>query len=302
MDYEHVFDEMEVLTQPFALCELHGNCTLGLKGQAGATLHYILAGRGEISLRGQPSMALERGTIVLIPSFQAHTLRSYGDPGQPLPTCHPTELRLASHLVKSEQPSTGGVLMAICSHINISIRGTNGLVNLIRQPIVAQIAEDSLLENAVHQILQELSAPTLGGRSMVRALLLQCSIQLLRNRLLANDRGLVWMAALRDEKLWGTLRYMLEKPGDAHTVESLADIAAMSRSSYAARFSAAYGHGPMALLRELRMQLASNLLCQSDLPVKRIARLSGFHSRSAFTRTFTKTLGQSPQAFRSALK
>ena len=64
---------------------------------------------------------------------------------------------------------------------------------------------------------------------------------------------------------------MLDRPSHPHTVESLAQAAGMSRSSFAERFSDAYGSGPMKLLRDLRMHLAASLLTESDLPAKRIA-------------------------------
>ena len=89
-----------------------------------------------------------------------------------------------------------------------------------------------------------------------------------------------------------------KRPVSPHTVESLADAAAMSRSTFASRFSKAYGNGPMELLRELRMHLAASLLTGSHLPVKRVAELAGFKSRSAFTRTFIGVTGLSPQDFR----
>ena len=132
---------------------------------------------------------------------------------------------------------------------------------------------------------------------MIRALLLECMIQLLRKRLLARDPALNWMAALIDQGLWNALRLMLDKPGDPHNVDSLAAAAGMSRSSFAERFSDAYGSGPMKLLRDLRMRLAGSLLEQSELPVKRIAELVGFQSRSAFTRTFDSVTGKSPREF-----
>jgi AraC-like DNA-binding protein len=58
----------------------------------------------------------------------------------------------------------------------------------------------------------------------------------------------------------------------------------------------------MTLLRDLRMHLAASLLTQSDLPVKRIAELAGFQSRSAFTRTFESATGLSPRSFRAEAK
>jgi AraC-like DNA-binding protein len=302
MSFEHVFNELEIDAEPFALCELQGRCELGLGRRSGATLHYILAGRGEILVHGRPPIGVERGTLVLVPSLHSHTLRSFGDPGHPIPDCHPAELDLVRHLQSSEQADTSGKLLAICSDVKVGLRGVGGLVDLVREPIVEQVASDSPMSAPVDRLLQELSAPTLGSRAMIRALLLQCIIQLLRTRLQARDPALNWMAALIDERLWSALRLMLDRPSHPHSLESLADVAGMSRSSFAARFSEAYGSGPMKLLRDLRMHLAASLLTQSELPVKRIAELAGFHSRSAFTRTFESTTGMSPRSFRAGAR
>ena len=299
MSLEHIFDEIEVTADPFALCELQGRCTLGLTGESGATLHYILAGSGEIVFQKRPPVRVERGTLALVPTLQAHTLRSFGGAGDELPACHPAELNLASHLIREEGDTREGALLAICSHLNVGIRGTNGLINLVREPIIETVSADAVMLETIDRLLRELSMPTLGSRALVRSILLQCTIHLLRNRLLAGDRGLSWMAALVDEKLWTSLRQMLDAPGDLHSVESLAETAGLSRSSFASRFSAAYGHGPMELLRELRMHEAASMLKRTDLPVKRIAQLVGFQSRSAFSRIFTRTTGASPQNFRS---
>jgi transcriptional regulator GlxA family with amidase domain len=209
---------------------------------------------------------------------------------------------LVRHLQSGEQADTSGKLLAICSDVKVGLRGVGGLVDLVREPIVEQVASDSPMSAPVDRLLQELSAPTLGSRAMIRALLLQCIIQLLRTRLQARDPALNWMAALIDERLWSALRLMLDRPSHPHTVESLAEVAGMSRSSFAARFSEAYGSGPMKLLRDLRMHLAASLLTQSELPVKRIAELAGFHSRSAFTRTFESATGMSPRSFRADAK
>lgn len=299
MSYEPIFDEMQIETDPFALCELQGKCDLGLGRLTGATLHYILAGQGEIVLQNRPHIAIKRGSLVLVPAYSAHTLRNFGKTGEPIPQCYPAELGLEQHLMKSDRSEPDGKLLAICSHVKVGMRGINDLVDLVREPMVEHVDENSSLAAPLEHLLTELSAPTLGSRAMARVLLLQCMIYLLRKRLLAHDPALNWMAALTDEGLWNTLRLMVDNPGHSHSVESLAGVAGMSRSSFAVRFSSAYGSGPMKLLRGLRVNLACSMLTQSALPVKRIAELVGFSSRSAFTRTFEAVTGTSPRKFRT---
>lgn len=299
MSFEHILNELEIKTEPFALCELHGKCDMGLGRLPTATLHYFLAGQGEIAFQDRPSIKVKKGALVLVPAFQFHILRSFGEVGQPVPQCRPTELGLTQHLIKNEQANPGDELLAICSRIKVGLRGVSGLVDLVREPLAEHAEANSKVALPLERLLEELSTPVLGGRAMIRVLLLECVIHILRKRLLAHDPALNWMSALIDEGLWKALRRMLDQPGDPHSVESLAGVAGMSRSSFAERFSTAYGSGPMKLLRDLRMRLAGSLLEQSELPVKRIAELVGFQSRSAFTRTFESVTGKSPRCFRT---
>ena len=119
MSLDTVFDELDVIADPFALCELQGRCTLGLDSQAAATLHYILAGEGELLLPGLAPIRLGPGTLALVPTMQPHRLRSFGAPGHPIPECHPAELDLASHLIVGEQRHDTERLLAICSRLKV---------------------------------------------------------------------------------------------------------------------------------------------------------------------------------------
>ena len=299
MPFEHIFNDMEITADPFALCELQGRCDLGLGLQSFCTLHYVLAGEGEIVLKDRPPILVSKGALVLVPSQKSHILRSFGKGGTPVPHCKPAELDLVTHIAGNGHDQDNQRLLAICSRIKVGLRQTSGLVELIRTPLVAMDTGDGVLSGPVDALLRELANPRLGGRAMIRALLLQCLIDLLRDRLEAGDGALDWMAALKDERLWGALKIMLDTPGDPHSLESLSDHVGMSRSTFAKRFSDAYGSGPMELLRGVRMNMAATMLLQSDLPVKRIAQLVGFQSRSAFTRTFEAGLGVSPRAYRA---
>jgi len=300
MAYEHVFDELQIEADPFALCELHGVCDLGIGNANAATLHYILSGEGEISIRDHHRTPLGAGTLVLVPALQSHRLCSTGKQTAALPDCKPAELKLA-HLMQGEAVSEviQSRLVALCAHVTIGLRGAADVIDLIREPIVERITGCPSMQPLIGALLRELSAPRLGSRAMIRAILLQATIEMLRKRLTAHASDMSWMAALRDPQLWAALRSMLDAPGEPHSVETLAQAAGMSRSTFAKRFADAYGAGPMELLRMLRMRRAGALLQTTDLPVKRIAHMVGFTSRSAFSRQFEAMTGQSPRAFRN---
>jgi AraC-like DNA-binding protein len=298
MTFEHILNELEILTDPFALCELRGESNLGLGRVATATLHYILSGNGEISLRGRKPVPVARGSLILVPAMQSHGLHSFGDSIDPTPSCRPAELNLAQHL-QSSKTNPNSQLTSLCAHVTIGLRGAKDIVDLVREPIVECVSPGSWMEQPLQRLLEEVSRPTLGSRAMIRAILLECMIEMLRQRLTAKDQALAWMAALKDPTIWGALKLMLDEPGHAHSVETLAVAVGMSRSAFAKRFAESYGSGPMELLRDLRMRLAGSLLTDTDLPVKRIADMVGFTSRSAFSRMFEAKTGQSPRSFRA---
>ena len=188
--------------------------------------------------------------------------------------------------------------MALCTHVTIGLSGIGDLIDLVREPIVESAGSRSEIQTPLQKIIREIMEPSLGSKAMIRVLLLQCMIELLRKRLIAGDQALAWVSALDDQKVWKAVGLMLDDPGAPHSVQSLADTVGMSRSTFAKHFSVSYGTGAMELLRNIRVQRAANLLCETDLPVKRIAELVGFQSRSAFTRMFEKFTGMPPMSYR----
>jgi AraC-like DNA-binding protein len=299
MKLDHVFDNLEIQTEPFALCEIHGVCDVALKPDAAVTLHYVLAGEGDIVLPNRQSIPISEGSLVLVPALVGHKVRNHGALAAPMPKCQPAELHLM-HALKSTQGAepSDNHLFALCAHLSIGLSGSANIVELVREPLVFHRSKGASLNASIEGLLRELSAPTIGSRAMIRALLLQAAIEMLRHRARVGDGALHWMAALRDPRVWQALKVMLDSPGERHSVESLAERTGMSRSSFAKRFTEAYGSGPMELLRELRMQKAGSLLNTTDLPVKRVAAMVGLSSRSAFSRQFEAKTGHSPRDFR----
>ena len=56
-----------------------------------------------------------------------------------------------------------------------------------------------------------------------------------------------------------------------------------------------------AEIAKSRIDEAKQLLRQTELPLDRVSSLSGFASIQYFTNSFTKTIGESPGAYRAAL-
>lgn len=293
--HDRILNELDIQPEPFALCALEGMCSLGLGRVPGATLHYVLNGEGHLSLQNHDPIALAPGRLVLVPSCARHSLSHRGGGATGLPDCRPAGLDLEEHVARGEGE---GTMVVLCARLRLGLRGTHGLIDLMRAPLTLDLAASPGAARAMETLLGEVTHQRLGGRAMVRVLLLQCVIEMLRGRLEAGDPAVLWLGALADPGLWRALCAMLDDPGAPHALETLAETAGMSRSRFAERFQAAYGQGPMGFLRALRLARAAQVLVDQRVPVKRVAQMVGFSSRSAFTRAFVEAWGQSPRAFR----
>jgi transcriptional regulator GlxA family with amidase domain len=93
---------------------------------------------------------------------------------------------------------------------------------------------------------------------------------------------------------------VLAEPGLPHSLESLAEISGMSRSSFAERFAVSTGRTPMEFVREVRIRQGGKLLLTTELSVDSVADRVGFASRSHFSRAFREYFSRTPSEFRSA--
>lgn len=109
-----------------------------------------------------------------------------------------------------------------------------------------------------------------------------------------------WIAQVNTEKnilslllhprLGAVIQQMMEMPGHAWTVESLASIAHMSRASFAQLFRDVSGTTPLAVLTKLRLQIAAQMFSREMLPVVVIAESVAMPVNHLFTRRLSASL------------
>jgi len=127
-------------------------------------------------------------------------------------------------------------------------------------------------------------------------------VYILRESAAADPSRMQWLTAAHNEQLWRAATAIFDHPEAPHTLESLAEIAQMSRSSFAEHFKQAFGRGPIDLLKQARLQRAAGLLISSELSIKSITRDVGYGSRSYFSRAFHEHFGLSPADYRETYR
>jgi AraC-like DNA-binding protein len=107
-----------------------------------------------------------------------------------------------------------------------------------------------------------------------------------------------WLGALRDRQIGRAITLIHRDPARAWTVANLASEIAMSRSAFAARFTALVGEPPMHYVTRWRMLVALTWLKEEGATIGELALRLGYQSEAAFSRAFKRFTGTSPGAIR----
>jgi AraC-like DNA-binding protein len=235
---------------------------------------------------------LRDGDFILLPSTPAFWLRSHPDA--------PSEHRDPSYepLRHGEQEgdpdfvSLGGsfALEPVNAPLRLAL-----LPKLVHVP--SAMGRATKLGRIIEMIRDECGGEDIGKEMMLDRMLELLLIEALRSQTPATGENAGMLRGMRDPSLARVLRAMHADVKAAWTVASLADIAGLSRSAFAARFSSEVGCGPSEYLNRWRMALAKNALMRGTQTLDQIAHDIGYESASAFSTAFRKRLGCAPGKF-----
>lgn len=110
-----------------------------------------------------------------------------------------------------------------------------------------------------------------------------------------------WWRFQGDRIVERALRVMHDNPAHPWTMEKLAAESGASRASLARRFHDLVGEPPMTFLKNWRMALAADLLCQPNETVGSVAEKVGYATPFAFSAAFKRVRGVSPQKYRESV-
>lgn len=143
-------------------------------------------------------------------------------------------------------------------------------------------------------LLAEAQEPNPGSSLMISRLIDLLVIRTLRSWASAEANRTGWLGGLGEERIGRVLSAMHADPFQRWTVQSLAEVAMMSRSIFAERFVAAVGEPPLRYLSRWRLTIAADLLRGGGLKVTEAAYRCGYASDAAFSRAFKAHFGYPP--------
>ena len=293
---EKLFENLAITVDPFATCRVAEGWRLRLPSRDWVTLHYILQGAGELKLGSGELRALPSNALAVMPAGITHAIQcgvvsnetgveGQGDPGAPV-----CEL-VAGPLEELR-------LVVACGRVQVSYAGGMGLFDHLKEAIVLDFSDSAQMRNIFETLIEEYQQSGPASAAMMTALMNQCLIQVLRRVSQQGNGVLPWLSALDDPRLARVIETILNHPEQHHTLELLASVAHMSRSTFARHFEQCFGRTPMDYVRDVRLRRAAQLLRLGGQSIDSVATKVGFASRSHFSRAFHDQFGCSPLDFR----
>lgn len=184
-----------------------------------------------------------------------------------------------------------------CATLEFEGGDEHPLVRALPALVVLPLAQVEGLESCLGLLFAETERVQCGQRLMADRLFEVLLMQLLR-WMLAHpaSSGLPagLLRGLSHPQLARALVAVHERPGEAWSLERMAEVAGVSRSRFAALFKAEMGDTPADYLLGWRLTLACQALRRGQ-PVKQLADELGYATPSAFSRAFAQRLGYSPR-------
>ena len=262
-----------------------------------APFHVVLHGECELFLPAtNRTIALRAGTLLVLPRGSAHTLRAGRSPARI--RTQPGEL---VDLKTNVRPPARADIEILCGEFEFRGRRRSALLDALPDCLVVEFAdrpEFGWLQGLLRMMAHEIEHQGAGAAAIVAELSGAVFTLAVRAHLETQPAQAGVLALMADARLAPALAAMLESPGQAWTVESLAARCHLSRAAFARLFAQHARTSPLELLTSLRMELASRLLAVGDQDTATIGEAVGYRSEAAFNRAFARHAGMTPGRYR----
>jgi len=264
-------------------------------------IHYNLSGTGRISINGEPAIPLSPHLLIIVPPNTPLAIEVDGESGPQRLISRDCWTR-RDGILRVAVPDGQPEIVQVCGFFNASFGQSVRLFGELREPVIEQFEPADRIDLKLREAMDELLQQEVGVGAMTASLLKQIVVSLVRRSVKSSQRWTERFSILADRQITRAFADMVARPGAAHSVQSLAHCAGLSRSAFMTRFSDIFGQTPMAILRDLRMRQAAIDLKTTSMPIDIVALNAGYESRSSFARAFRRAYNQDPSDYRRTAK
>jgi AraC-like DNA-binding protein len=299
-DLESLLASLEVNFVALTECLVGTGYSLELGGVNAPGIHYNLVGNGRAVVDDLDPIPLMPHTLVVLPPNSLFRIEVEGSNGfSGLLSVNGRTKNRSPDAVRRVTAGNGEAsLVLVCGYFRATYGACADLFSGLTEPIFEQFSAEDQVDAKLQAALTELLTQEIGSGAMSAALLKQVIVLLLRRSLVSMNAWVERLSVFGDPLVARAFAAMAMRPGDEHSLESLAHLACLSRSAFVARFTSTVGKSPMHVLRELRLRQAMHQLKASGLTIELIARNAGYASRSSFIKAFRKSYGMDPSEVR----
>ncbi|MGH9837848.1 MAG: helix-turn-helix domain-containing protein [Blastocatellia bacterium] len=210
--------------------------------------------------------------------------------------------------LETSRGANGILLLRLAPELMIEtaarLRLHRGGSHLLFRHTASPVTGDARLRAALDLIAAELDARNAGWREVVRSLVAQLVVYLLRSHINVqrSDEIELSRAGIVDRRLRRAIEFMHDHCARDLRLAEIAGAAYLSEFHFARLFKKITGATPHQYLAALRVERARRLLAETDLTIVEIGGEVGYGSQSHFTKVFREATGLTPRAFREAVR
>ena len=268
--------------------------------------HFVHRGRCLVRIDPEKEpIQLEKGDLIIITRGAAHTLYCAAETEE---NALPLDKMLEESgftgngtLVYGEANTNSQETQLVCGHFSFDKKATHPLIEALPAHIHLQNYGESAgnwMESTLKVIGIEAGKEEPGSHIIALKMSEIIFAQALRTYLLTDGVEQPVLAGFADPRISRALEAFHQAPGLSWSVESLASIAGLSRTSFMSVFNKCMLMTPMAYLTQWRMQIAQQMLLETNVPIIEVAESTGYQSEPAFGRVFKRHFDIPPATYR----
>ncbi len=295
-----VLQDLRLSAGSYGRCELTRPWGIDFPAVEQARFHFVVSGGCWLRAPKRGWTELHTGDVVLLPHGAGHALSDRAR-GRVKPLDEMPLEEIGDRTYEMRAGGAGARTVLVCCSVSFDEPAVHPLLGLMPPMLLLRGggAQDAVLPVLLDAMAEEALKKRVGAATVMTRLADVVITRVIRAWVESRSEDTDgWLAAIRDPQIGRALAAIHQRPGEPWSVESLADVARMSRSIFSERFASVVGVPPARYLARWRMHVASGWLRDDRVTVAEAAVRLGYDSEAAFSRAFKRFSGVPPSAVR----
>lgn len=261
-----------------------GTWAVDTAGSKRIPFHLISSGEAWLHFEGQEAQSLNAQDLVIFPHDSHHVISN-------------SKQKPKDELINAPLQAEGEVTSMTCGFFEFRNPALFPLLDALPNVIVLapeQKQSYDKLAGLIALMQLELKQSRAGFYTTIDHIAFLMFVEVLRLQMENQTIGQGLLTALFDPKLGKALNAIHQQPENNWTLETLAQEALMSRSTFADKFNKVLGQTPMKYLSLWRMSQARKWLQTTQMSVAQIADKTGYATEAAFRKAYKNIMGEPP--------